>query len=420
MVHVFIAYIFIEGARNMKVSRDILEKDITKEITKYLGDKKKIQKYIRDARTKYEVPEKLFSDFITLRKDVTEANTFMLFILADVLLGSKRLETYFTPTELKSLPKEKWQNETVKFPLCFDMTKINETQYIGHISVRELMLLKDAQLINYNENAQRTMKHIVKGELEYFQISLNKEAVAAIIDSYEEELYIPNTITLNIPEDADFSYDDKRKQLVIHNTEYLDILDGYHRYIAMSKIYSQNPNFDYEMELRIVQFSEEKARRFIWQEDQKTKMRKIDSDSMDIAKVSNKIVDRMNNNSKFILASKISRNKGIINAAYLSNVIDIIFLKGIKKSEELRAIKTISSELAETIEEFTDLYPEYLDKPWDKMLTYMVCYEGKFGSIKNLKKDMDKVIKDGNIYLSPSLTKADVTRTHKLLGKEGY
>ena len=188
----------------------------------------------------------------------------------------------------------------------------------------------------------------------------------------------------------------------------------------MSKKTAQNRDFDYEMELRIVQFDEEKARRFIWQEDQKTKMRKIDSDSMDSVRASNKVVDRMNNSGRFILAGKISRNKGIINAAYLSNIIDIIYIKGIKKSEELRVIKATAMQLMNAIEDFTDLYPEYLDKPWSKHLTYMVCYEDKYGNIKDLKKDLDKVIKDGQIYQLSNLTKADVTRTHKLLGKEGY
>lgn len=211
----------------------------------------------------------------------------------------------------------------------------------------------------------------------------------------------------------------KNKQLVVHNADCLDILDGYHRYIAMSKAYSHDPKFDYDMELRIVQFSEEKARRFIWQEDQKTKMRKIDSDAMNVVKLSNKIVDRINNDSSFILAGKISRNKGIINAAFLANIIDIIYLKGIKKSDELKSVKSISHDIVNVIENFTDIHPEYLDKPWDKILTYMVCYEDKFGKIQNIDIDLEQVRNDRKIYAMSNLTKSDVTRTHKLLRKAG-
>lgn len=404
----------------MNKSRELLEKEISNALTQKLSKRRELQRLIKEARDSYDMPEKLSSDFINMRKNITEADTFTLFILADILFGPEKINEYFTKTEAKELSKAKWHIEKVKFPLRFDMTRITDEQYIGHISVKELMLLKDAQLINYNENAQRTMKHIVKGELEYYQISLNKEAVHAIMDSYSSDLYIPNTITLNLPEDADYVYDDKRHELVIRETEYLDILDGYHRYIAMSKMYSQYPEFDYEMELRVVQFTEDKAKRFIWQEDQKTKMRKIDSDSMDSAKISNKIVERMNNDSSFILSGKISRNKGIINAAYLSNIIDILFLKGIKKSEERIAIKRISNDLMAMVEEFTDMYPQYLETPWDKELTYMVCYEERFGDIRETLKDLVRIKNSKDIYQNPNITQADVTRTHKLLGKGGY
>ena len=404
----------------MKVSRTVLEKDLGARIESILEDKKALQNYTHEAKHRFDIPEKLFTDFLTQRRSVIEASTFLLFILTEIIMGDSYTEKYFTDIEIKSLSKAKWYNAKVKFPLCFDVTRINDTHYVGATTVKDLMLLKDAQLINYNENAQRTMRHITRGEMEYYQIALNKEAVNEIMESYDSELYIPNTITLNLPEDADYTYDEKKKQLIIHRLDYFDILDGYHRYIAMSKKVDKNPDWDYEMELRIVQFSEEKARRFIWQEDQKTKMRRIDSDSMDVAKVSNKIVDRLNNTSRFILSGKISRNKGIINAAYFSNIIDVIYLKGIKKTEELKFMKTISSELMETVERYTDLYPEYLEKPWDKLMTYMVCYEGKYGSIKNIKKDLEKVRKASNIYAMSTLTKADVTRTHKLLGKEGY
>lgn len=404
----------------MKLSRTKLEKVVTERITDLLENTKAHQFFVKQAREKYGVPDNMFTDFVTMRKNITEADTFMLFILTDILFDLNTASNYFTETECKTLSKSKWHIEKVQFPLCFNMTKVNEEQYIGTISVKELMQLKDAQLINYNENAQRTMRHLVKGGMEVYQISLNKEAVHAIMESYEGDIYIPNTITLNLPEEAEYIYDDKKQQLVIINTDYFDILDGYHRYIAMSKIHDQNPDFDYQMELRLVQFTEDKARRFIWQEDQKTKMRKIDSDSMDSAKLSNKIVDRMNNDGSFILSGKISRNKGIINAAYLASIIDLIYLRGIKKSEELKKVKEISERLKNAIEHFTDDHPEYLEKPWDKLTTYMLCYEENFGDLKHLLRDLKKVQNDGSIYQMPDLKKADVTRTHKVLGREGY
>lgn len=402
----------------MKKSRAGLEKEIANIISTNLMEKKVLDAWTKSIEDNYEVPEKYSTDFLTKRRSITEADDFMLFILADILLGKHSIDEYYTPKEIKGLSQSKWHIEKVNFPLRYKMTKITEQQYIGCISVKELMLLKDAQLINYNENAQRTMRHIVKGETEFFQIALNKEAVRAIMESYESDLYIPNTITLNLPEDAMFDYNEKTGELVINELEYFDILDGYHRYIAMSKIAAQNPNFDYQMELRIVQFEESKAKRFIWQEDQKTKMRKIDSDAMDTSKVSNRIVERMNNDNQFLLAGQISRNKGIINASYLSNIIDIVYLKGVKKSEERLMIKKVSESLMSAIEWYTDKNPEYLNKPWDKKLIYMVAYEDRYGELNDIAKDYLKVKAESDIYANPNLIQLDITRTHKLLRKE--
>lgn len=405
----------------MVKSRKGLEKELSIILRENLIRKRVLSRWIKEAKEKYGMPEKLSGDYIFMRKDLIDANAFALFVLTDII-KPELIEKYFAKGEIKSLSKESWNIETVKFPLRYQMTQISDDQFIGRISVKELMLLREAQLINYNENAQRTMQHIVKGETEYYQIALNKDAVYHIMDSYESDLYIPNTITLNLSEDAEYTYDEKKCQLVIHSTDCFDILDGYHRYVALSKLVNQDPDFDYEMELRIVQFEESKANRFIWQEEQKTKMRKVDSEAMNTSKASNKIVERLNLQS-YTLGGKISRNKGIVNAAYLANIIDVVMLKGIKKADERMAIRNISNELLDIFDHYIDNDKKLGEKPWTKLFTYMIVYETRYGDPKDIKAlydDLSAVEADGSIYKGPALTTADITRTHKLLGKEGY
>lgn len=402
-------------------SRESLEKELTIVLKRNINRKSILSGWIKETNRKYEMPEKVSSDYINMRKDLVDASTFALFIIADVI-KTELIHQYFAPKEIKSLSKEKWNIEKISFPLHYHMVQISEEQFIGKISVKELMLLRNAQLIKYNENTQRTMQHIVKGKTELFKISLNKTAVYNIMNSYESDLYIPNTITLNMPEDAEYYYDEKNSQLEITSLDYFDMLDGYHRYIALSKIVNQNPEFDYEMELRIVQFEEDKAKRFIWQEDQKTKMRKIDSESMDTSKASNKIVERLNMNC-CELGGKISRNKGIINAANLANIIDVVMLKDVKKADERLAIRNISADITDIFDFYTNERPELAKKPWNKLFTYVLIYEIRYGNPNDIGlfyKDLDKVEKDGSIYTNTNLTTADVTRTHKLLRREGY
>jgi hypothetical protein len=347
-----------------------------------------------------------------------EASEFALFILTDVVLNDSTILEYYSKAEFVELSKSKWHIEKLKMPLVFDMSRINDSHYVGGTTVKELMLLKDAQIINYNENAQRTMKHIVKGEAEYYQIALNKNAVNEIKQSFHNSQYIANTITLNMPEDTEFRYDLKTHSLIISKLDHLDILDGYHRYIAMSKECNDDPTYDHDMELRIVQFDENKARRFIWQEDQKTKMKKVDSEAMNTAKTSNKIVERINNNPSFLLSGKISRNDGQINAAQLSDIINRVLLKDVKKADELKAIRDYSIQLMDGMEILVEEQPEYLNKHWDKKALYLLAYLIKFGGMKDFKKDYEKLSKDETIYAGNTLTPSDITRTHKLFGKE--
>jgi hypothetical protein len=402
-------------------SRESLEKELTTVLKKNINRRNIQSVWVKETIRKYEMPEILSSDYITMRKDLVDASTFALFIIADVI-KPELISQYFASKEIKALSKEKWNIEKISFPLKYHMVQISEDQFIGKISVKDLMLLRNAQLIKYNENTQRTMQHIVKGKTELFKISLNKSAVYNIINSYESDLYIPNTITLNMPDDAEYYYDEENSLLEITNLDYFDMLDGYHRYIALSKIFNKNPEFDYEMELRIVQFEESKAKRFIWQEDQKTKMRKIDSESMDTSKASNKIVERLNMNC-CELGGKISRNKGIINAANLANIIDVVMLKDVKKADERLAIRNISSDITGIFDFYTTERPELAKKPWTKLFAYVLIYEIRYGNpndIESFYKDLHKVEEDGSIYTNTNLTTADVTRTHKLLRREGY
>jgi hypothetical protein len=49
----------------------------------------------------------------------------------------------------------------------------------------------------------------------------------------------------------------------------------------------------------------------------------------------------------------------------------------------------------------------------------MVCYEEKYGDIRETLKDLVRIKNSNDIYQNPNLTQADITRTNKLLGKGG-
>jgi hypothetical protein len=227
------------------------------------------------------------------------------------------------------------------------MVQVAPDQWIGAITAKELMKLKRQQLIKYNENTQRTMRRIVHGQDRYFKIFLNNKSVEEIKESLRSGTYIADDITLNMPlETTEFVFNNGT--LTINEMDKLDIIDGYHRYIAISRLSIEDKNFDYPMELRLVNFSEEKAKQLIYQKDQKTKMRQVDSAALNQYNPANIIIDQLNSDPACNIQGMIARNGGKINYSELSTLINYWWFPGnSKKQASRKEILLIKKELQE-------------------------------------------------------------------------
>ncbi len=335
------------------------------------SDKSDLIKSYSDTLYKtYDIPRGLSSDYLTLKIPTEDASDFLLYALAIIFFNEKEIQSYFSPQEIKKYSKMKFNKISLDFPLTFDMIQIRSNQWIGKITAQELMRFRDAQIINYNERTQRTLERKITHGHEVYQIAINEAAVKEIETSYEEDAYIPNTITLNIPdiEGTDFSYDSETHKLTIYSLKYFDILDGYHRYHALSKVYTKNHDFDYEMELRIVNFTEDHARHFIWQEDQKTQMSKVDSESYNQNDYSVFIGERV---ADSMAHGIISRNKGIIDFPEFVIAVKCFYNTAqIKRSEAMKITEEIKGKLDQMIEED----PTIIDVKWKRSFIYCaVC-----------------------------------------------
>ena len=348
-------------------TKEELAKKIKPLCEKVLFNKEKSNNVLHDMQASFNIPTGMTMDLLTGRINLEDANEFILFALTNCLdkeLEKKNTDKFFTPIEINGYSDSKYQEETIKFPIEIKCIPVTPDQWIGSIDVDFIMKLRKAQLINYNANAQRTLQKVVKGERSYYKITLNKDAINKISESMNNGNYIPNTITLNMPETADFSYDDSKNILSIKSLDHFDISDGYHRYIAMAQLKDKNPDFNYPMELRIVMFSEDKVKQFIYQEDQKTKMRKIDSDSMNMNAPENLVVERLNRDVMFNLKNKIARNNGSISYGELAAIIRYFYFKGQNADKSVRKIIEVENDIRDNFNKLTEAYPDLLDKDY--------------------------------------------------------
>lgn len=364
----------------MKTSREDLERILSNLCMNIALDNELCTKIYDYAKEKHDIPRGIISDLVCLRMSMSEVSEFILFCLYESIIANtytvNEMSKFYTDQEINMYSKSKYKVDKLKFPIRIKMVQVNNDQWIGSINTKLLMQFREAQKINYNANAQRTMQRIIRNNKELFKISLNQFSVNEIKECLENNTFISNTITLNIPinSENDFYYDKENGELVIYKLDCFNITDGYHRYIALCKACDINKDFDFNMELRIVNWEDSKALSFIYQEDKRNKIKKIDVNSMNMNDAANIIVERLNNNIYSNMKGMINRNGGLINFGEMSALVDWFYVKGKEKknknSMQLQAVR----ELTENINILTEGDVKYLENPWNyKMLLSVMC-----------------------------------------------
>ncbi len=381
----------------MLVERSVVDSAISRQINKIIFDKEKSISICSTANERFDIPTGEVMDFLGGRIPVEEANELQLFILVysfDEVNKTNKVSDWYTESEITEFKKQRYQSDKIKFPIKIDCVQVAPDQWIGKCDARFLMRLRNSQLINYNENAQRALKRRIKGGLETYTIDINNKAVDQIVDLYGSGNYISNTITLNIPENADvsMSYNKEDKQLVINSISSFDIADGYHRFMALSRIYQRNKDFNYEMELRIIQFDDDKVKQFIFQEDQKTKMRKVYSDSYNVLDVANMITERINTSARSDLAGQISRNEGKINYGEFAKCVQYFYkTKKTTASERMRFVGVVRDELISKLNAVMEGCSEYAASSRLSFMDLMIIF-----TFITSTNDTDEIIKNIN------------------------
>lgn len=360
-----------------------LEQYLEKKILSFISNTELCNKIYDYALEKYNIPKATASDYLSLRTPLAETNDFVLFCLLDSIekiTNEKKsiIPNFYVEKEIKTYSASQFKVDKIKFPLRFKAIQISDDQWSSSIDFKTLMKLRAAQLIIYNENTQRTMKRMVHDDKEIYKIEINKASVEEIERLYKDGTYIPTPLTFNIPMDSDsnFYYDEDRMELIITSLEGFDIVDGYHRYLAACKACDSEKGINFTMELRIVNFPEDKAQQFIYQEDQKTVMKKADSNTYDQTSMANRIVERLNKNPQSNISGLIGRNKAIINYSDLTELISYFCIDGVNKKNLNSSIISISNVLIENFNLLTEYDVTYLEKKYSykKLFVVMYCF----------------------------------------------
>ena len=303
--------------------------------------------------TAYDLPRGYAMDLIANRRSLADETDKILFYIADAIDTVKKtkfVDNFFTKNEKENYVESKYTGDIIDkiYIPCIEVH--HDMQWIGSVDVHWLMNLRKANKIRYNADKQRVRQRLFKGEEPIFKNTVKEKSVREIARLMKDGNYIPDDITLDIPDDVEckYNYYDTQKEMVIDNIDTFDITDGYHRYLAMCRCYDEDPSFNYPTEIRITKFSMVRTQQFIYQKDQKNKMTITNSRSMNNFRPSNDVVNRLNERgSGFARAGEILRNEKGIEFAGLSDVIEYYWFKGKKEEVSIREIAQVKQEVQE-------------------------------------------------------------------------
>ena len=323
-------------------------------------DKRKIYDQIVDE---FNMSTTTIDDLVTFQRDIKEFTNFELFCVM-YFMDRECLKKYFTQEEIDHFSKERFDQQKIEFPLKFHkMAQVSDDQWIGSITAKELITLRNEGFINYEENQQRAFRIVKYGNEEIYKPFVNNRAVREIKASMESGTYIPDPITLNMPEGSEFVFERGVIKILSTPNGMLNLLDGYHRVLAMSQIMNFNEEFDLVMELRIVNFLQTKAEQFIYQQDQKTKMKRIVSDSYNPNDIGNIICQRLNDDRQCNIYGMIGRNDSNISLPDLSKAVSYFYCReNIKQSERPGFILKVKNELRDKFNIITEQDEMFMGK----------------------------------------------------------
>ena len=334
----------------MKKSTSDIYKFVYKNLHKASRGAKRLENINNYLRETYNFPDGFALDVIKQTKEEGEVTSqpFWLFVLTDSIIETKtdkgfNLNDFFTDNEIKQFRKQKYIQDVVFFPMRIPMIQVNDDQWVGMADVEWFMRMRRSGMIKYNINTQRPLtRKLVNGKYEEYIITKSVPAIKGIRELYHSHDYISNDIILNMnPEiGPDYKYDEEKRRLIIYELDHFDIIDGYNRYTGMYEEKDEYSNFQENFVLQIMCFPTEKAQQYIYQQDLKIKMRKVDSNSMNNNDYGNIISDQLNRMG--LWKGKIGHNKvnGVtILISDLSLAINTFYIKDENSMDRQKAYR---------------------------------------------------------------------------------
>lgn len=312
-----------------------------------------------------------------------------LYLVAFKIIPDFNPKNYFGDREIeeyKSILNAQDERQA-RFPLEFEKClQVNDEQYVTTISIKEINELYSLNILNYDHNTQRDPRIKTKDNKIVREIKLNRSSVKQIKNLLLQGRFIPNAMTWNVKSNNEsdvWDYDEDNQLFVVKKYGF-NIIDGWHRLVAITQAITENKNLEIIFPLYIMVFNDEKAQSYIAQEDKRNKIDPNYSRSLDNTKFENRVIKSLNSDPDFVFYNKmVAVGSGKFNLGKAITALEPLFKIHYSKDSYSEA-RNLKNYLMSHINLLIETYPELEDAFGDLELRISFCCLHSFYDDPNL------------------------------------
>lgn len=347
------------------ITREKFQNEIKKAI--YSLDNNNIQEEIIDKMVERGYSRGHIADIMEGNALLEPLSLLDLGVIAETInkigeISTVALDLYFEDAEIERIKihKIRTEKEDRNILIFEDARQVMHDIWTVVVPCQRIAELYRENAVGYDFKTQRDPKIIETGNTIIQVANVNWNAVEEIKSSLIQNLFIPNTITFNVPiEFAEYIKFDKNNKRLIITDKVLKILDGFHRSLGIIAALRE-ADLNYYFEMRITCFNIDKSRQFIVQEDKRNPINKEYIRSIDETDRVAVIVNNLNQDNRSELKGMITIDKLLIKSgkALVSFGIMHDTIEKLWKPVTIVDSNNITNYLKDFFNELVGIYPE--------------------------------------------------------------
>lgn len=317
---------------------------------------------------------------------------------------------YFMDSEITEF-NQPYPDENKDIDLIItDWKQVSPYKYKIYTNIDEVILWRNYNKLRFNPATQRDLITIKLNGKTIKKLDINKDSKKEMKNLMIKGLYYNVCGTINInPDVSPLPYKDG-KNLVIPKEAHMDLIEGFHNYLAETELKDENPDwqFDIEFDLRIL--NEEEANQFIIQMNKKNHFKPAQVVRIDKLDEVNYVIDTLNKHRDFHLYGTIDDNIKV----YLNKVISYLF--------DIKDDREKATELLDILEEKLNYIIKkykHFGKPLTKLEWFVYINIIKFSIQENI--ELENIIDhtDMNLLFEECSSMNDpAVKYYKLINKQ--